>query len=52
MCMYLANYDIILTEYVFDKDGLHATIDLNGGKVTIRIDIEQLRRYYWEGKEV
>ena len=46
------NYDIVLSEYVFDKDGLHATIDLNGGKVTIRTDIEQIRRYYWEGKEV
>ena len=46
------NCDIVLIEYVFDKDGLHATIDLNGGKVTIRTDIEQIRRYYWEGKEV
>ena len=46
------NYDIVLSEYVFDKDGLHATIDLNGGKVTIRTDIEQIYRYYWEGKEV
>ena len=46
------NYDIVLSEYVFDKDGLHATIDLNGGEVTIRTDIEQIRRYYWEGKEV
>ena len=46
------NYDIVLSEYVFDKDGLHATIDLNGGKVTIRTDIEQINRYYWEGNEV
>lgn len=46
------NYDIVLSEYVFDKDGLHATIDLNGGSVTIRTDIEQIHRYYWEGKEV
>jgi hypothetical protein len=46
------NYDIVLSEYVFNKDGLHATIDLNDGKVTIRTDIEQIRRYYWEGKEV
>ena len=46
------NYDIILSEYVFDKDGLHATIDLNSGSVTIRTDIEQIHRYYWEGKEV
>ena len=45
------NYDIVLSEYVFDKDGLHATIDLNG-EVIIRTDIEQIRRYYWEGKEV
>lgn len=45
-------YDIVLSEYVFDKDGLHATIDLNGGKITIRTDIEQIRRYYWEGKEI
>lgn len=46
------NCDIVLSEYVFDKDGLHATISLNGGKVTIRTDIKQIRRYYWEGKEV
>jgi hypothetical protein len=46
------NYDIVLSEYVFNKDGLFAVIDLNGGKVTIRTDIEQIRRYYWEGKEV
>ena len=45
------DYDIVLIEYVFDKDGLHATIDLNG-EVIIRTDIEQIRRYYWEGKEV
>lgn len=46
------NYDIVLSEYVFNKDGLHATIDFNDGKVTMRTDIEQIHRYYWEGKEV